>query len=270
MSNPLDSLRKAIEQSPENVPLRQHLAETLLAHGFTEEAEKEFRGAIQLSPHDPVLKLGLAQTFYQNGNYQSGLVLLEELMKASALGPQDGEIFLLYARFLQKNQEIESAKKAYQQAVQLNQGLADPLFAHELGIAQTISKEPVRLYANEMEERSTSFGELEKPTLAFHDVGGMEEVKEEVRLKIIHPLHHPEMYKAYGKTIGGGILLYGPPGCGKTYLARATAGEVKAAFLSVGIHEVLDMYLGNSEQNLHKLFPILKLLLCFLVKLRRH
>jgi transitional endoplasmic reticulum ATPase len=62
------------------------------------------------------------------------------------------------------------------------------------------------------------------------------------------------MFKAYGKSIGGGILMYGPPGCGKTHLARATAGEVKAGFISVGIHDVLDMWIGNSERNLHSLF----------------
>jgi transitional endoplasmic reticulum ATPase len=62
------------------------------------------------------------------------------------------------------------------------------------------------------------------------------------------------MYQAYGKKIGGGILMYGPPGCGKTHLARATAGEVNAAFISVGIHDVLDMWIGNSERNLHQLF----------------
>ncbi len=53
-------------------------------------------------------------------------------------------------------------------------------------------------------------------------------------MKIIHPLRHPEMYEAYGKQVGGGILMYGPPGCGKTYLARATAGEIGAGFISVG------------------------------------
>ena len=82
----------------------------------------------------------------------------------------------------------------------------------------------------------------------------MEALKEEIRLKIIHPLNHPELYKAYGKAIGGGILMYGPPGCGKTHLARATAGEIKAGFIAVGINDVLDMWIGNSERNLHALF----------------
>ena len=82
----------------------------------------------------------------------------------------------------------------------------------------------------------------------------METVKEEVRMKIIHPLAHPDLYKAYGKTAGGGILLYGPPGCGKTHLARATAGEIKAAFLAVGINDILDMWIGQSERNMHEIF----------------
>src|SRR5439155_609782 len=95
---------------------------------------------------------------------------------------------------------------------------------------------------------------IERPQITFKDVGGMDALKEEIRMKIIHPLNHPEFYKAYGKAIGGGILMYGPPGCGKTHLARATAGEIQAGFLAVGISEVLDMWIGQSERNLHELF----------------
>ncbi|MFT6378577.1 MAG: SpoVK/Ycf46/Vps4 family AAA+-type ATPase [Akkermansiaceae bacterium] len=90
----------------------------------------------------------------------------------------------------------------------------------------------------------------------FKDVGGMEEVKENIRMKIIHPLKNPDLFKAYGKKTGGGVLLYGPPGCGKTLLSQATAGEIKANFFSVGLHQVLDMYIGESEQKLHRIFEL--------------
>ena len=99
-----------------------------------------------------------------------------------------------------------------------------------------------------------SDAEVERPKTTFRDVGGMDVLKEEIGIKIIYPLQHPELYRAYGKQIGGGILLYGPPGCGKTHLARATAGEISAGFISVGINDVLEMWIGNSERNLHGLF----------------
>jgi transitional endoplasmic reticulum ATPase len=97
---------------------------------------------------------------------------------------------------------------------------------------------------------------LERPGISFADVGGMEPLKEEIRIKILYPRLHPELYRAYGKKAGGGILLYGPPGCGKTHLARATAGELGAAFISVGIADVLDMWVGSSERNLQRIFAV--------------
>jgi SpoVK/Ycf46/Vps4 family AAA+-type ATPase len=96
--------------------------------------------------------------------------------------------------------------------------------------------------------------QVERPDTSFADVGGMEDLKDEIRMKILLPLEQPELFRAYGKKSGGGILLFGPPGCGKTHLARATAGEAKCGFLAVGIHEVLDMWMGQSEKKLHGLF----------------
>ncbi|RYY28638.1 MAG: ATP-binding protein, partial [Chitinophagaceae bacterium] len=84
----------------------------------------------------------------------------------------------------------------------------------------------------------------------------MERVKNEISMKIIQPLKNPDLYKAFGKKIGGGILLYGPPGCGKTYIAKATAGEINARFINIGLHDVLDMWIGNSEKNLHEIFSV--------------
>jgi len=97
---------------------------------------------------------------------------------------------------------------------------------------------------------------LERPGINFSDIGGMESVKEEIRMKILYPLKNPDLFRAYGKKAGGGVLLYGPPGCGKTLISRATAGEIEANFLSIGIHQILDLYIGESEKNLHKLFEI--------------
>ena len=96
--------------------------------------------------------------------------------------------------------------------------------------------------------------DVERPKIGFADVGGMEAIKQDIRLKIIAPIEHAELYAAYGKTAGGGILLFGPPGCGKTHLARATAGEMGRGFISVGISDVLDMWLGQSERNLRDIF----------------
>ncbi|RYG65677.1 ATP-binding protein, partial [bacterium] len=90
--------------------------------------------------------------------------------------------------------------------------------------------------------------------LNFEGVGGMAALKEDISLNIIYPFQHPEIYAAYGKKVGGGILLYGPPGCGKTFIARATAGQVGARFIAVGIEDVLDMWHGQSERKLHLIF----------------
>ncbi|HWS71592.1 MAG TPA: ATP-binding protein [Thermoanaerobaculia bacterium] len=95
---------------------------------------------------------------------------------------------------------------------------------------------------------------LTRESLHFGDVGGLDAVKEEVRMKIIVPFQRPELFRKYGKRIGGGVLLYGPPGCGKTMLARATAGECDAWFMNVTIDSILDMYFGESERKLAGIF----------------
>lgn len=96
--------------------------------------------------------------------------------------------------------------------------------------------------------------EPEAPRITLADVGGMEEVKRRLYLAFLGPLRNPEVRKLYGKSLRGGLLLYGPPGCGKTFIARATAGELGARFMSVGLSDVLDMWLGESERKLHEIF----------------
>jgi SpoVK/Ycf46/Vps4 family AAA+-type ATPase len=92
------------------------------------------------------------------------------------------------------------------------------------------------------------------PAVTFADVGGMADVKVRLGRAFLQPLKNPDIYRKYGKSIGGGLVLYGPPGCGKTFVARAVAGEIGARFMSVGLNDVLDMWLGESERKLHEIF----------------
>jgi transitional endoplasmic reticulum ATPase len=90
--------------------------------------------------------------------------------------------------------------------------------------------------------------------IRFSSIVGMEDLKKTIRIKIIEPFVNPGMFQRFRKQAGGGILLYGPPGCGKTMIARAVANECNAEFISVGISDVLNMWMGESERNLASIF----------------
>lgn len=98
--------------------------------------------------------------------------------------------------------------------------------------------------------------DVEQAGVRLADVGGLTEVKKRLEASFLAPLRNPELRALYGTSLRGGLLLYGPPGCGKTYLAKAVAGELGAAFLHVSLADVLDMYIGQSERNVKELFEV--------------
>ena len=98
----------------------------------------------------------------------------------------------------------------------------------------------------------------DKPTIGFDDIAGLDDVKEDIRLKMIYPFAHPKLAQRYGISTGGGILLYGPPGTGKTMIAKAIAHEIDATFFVVSPAQMLSKWVGEAEQNIRKLFEAAK------------
>jgi transitional endoplasmic reticulum ATPase len=227
-STQVSALRSALLVSPDNVPLRIHLADTLVSLERFSEAELEYREALRVAPGDDSAVLGLAESLLAQGRLSDALALAEELDER---GTMLGRPQIQLARIHLLGGRIDEAREAYSRGVEADISLANPHLEQRLGLTAP-----------------------PPPAITFSQVGGMEAVKEEIRVKAIYPIAQPELFESYGKRVGGGVLMYGPPGCGKTYLARATAGEIEGAFISVGLNDVLNLWTGSGVQNLHQIF----------------
>jgi SpoVK/Ycf46/Vps4 family AAA+-type ATPase len=218
MDDPLlDSLLRAVASAPDDVPLRLHVATVLLDRGQPELALEHCSAILARQPTHPegLALLGQA-TAALTGTDQPVTGEPEQPRPAPAIKPVQG--FDWDAAEAQVGDIIEPAF--------VDAPAADPVVEEDIG------RSDVRLA----------------------DVAGMEHVKKRIELAFLAPMRNPELAKAYGKNLSGGLLLYGPPGCGKTFLARAVAGELGARFYPVSLADVLDMYIGQSEKNLHEIF----------------
>ena len=264
----LATLREAVRLAPHNFALTNHYVKTLIDLTRTSEAEQFLKQALAEDPRRAELQLLLAEVFYRQGKNSHAMAIVESIANPNNLHPP---ALVLHAKLLYRDGQVQRAVSEYRRAIDYDEDLADPEFASLLGIRDSWSSDSDALRTDpendddeivdgRIRQASTDGDDgptpnkIEKPKIKFDEVGGMEAVKEQIRVKIIYPITHAEMFAAYGKKVGGGILMYGPPGCGKTFIARATAGEVNAHFVSIGINDVLDMWMGNSERNLHEVF----------------
>ncbi|UOQ74309.1 tetratricopeptide repeat protein [Hymenobacter cellulosilyticus] len=223
LPNPSDlqPLLDALAFSPENVPLRRHVATLLRQAARLAEAEEHYRTGLRQAPADVELQLGLAETYSDLQKTSEALVVLEELLRDH---PDHGRAHLLHARLLARaGGPPDEARAAYQQALQLDGSLRDPSLDEQLGLrpaAQPAGGGAPADYSASVsadygiDERAL-FAGLEKPKITFNDVGGMDAVKEEIRLKIIHPLQFPDLYKAYGKAAGADCCSTARPAAAK-------------------------------------------------------
>jgi len=228
------ALEAALLQSPDDLGLRNHLAQLLLDDERPEAALETCVGTLARDPANlPALRLAAG--------------LARQLGRPTA----DGYERLLAA--LDPSSPSAPAEPTRPTLAAVASSVASATGNPSSGAQLAEREKPGLRLAAEDGELVEEF-ELQTPRIAFAQVGGMEEVKKKLELSVLGPLRNPELYKAFGKTATGGLLLYGPPGCGKTYLARALAGEMGARFASIGLEDVLNMWFGESEQRLHKIF----------------
>lgn len=247
---------------------------------------EQLETALRASPDNLALLVLVLGSCLQRGDYPRGLQWLPEHPEALAnaesvqrpaielcLGAGDparalalatgdsAVIRLLRAKALADLERREEGLKEYRAAVEQSPALEDLALLRRLN-ASVIDfpggqgRPRLRVISNDDTDQVEALRMLEpaREVLTFADVGGLDELKKTIHKKIILPYQKPGLFQRFRKRVGGGILLYGPPGCGKTMLARATAGECNATFFNVAISDVLDMYIGESERKLHALF----------------
>lgn len=245
-------LTEALRQSPDNVALRLVLVRMLLDSGDDARAGQT---AAYLEPSavaSPVDRRTVADALHRSGNAAAALVFLE--------ADDDPKALIVKARVLVALERMAEARNAYERAISANPALEDADLKRAVNTTiRVLSRDgqpALKVIANENTDEADVLRLLAPAAdkVAFKDVGGLSAVKKTIHRKIILPFQKPSLFQRFKKRAGGGILFYGPPGCGKTLLARATAGEVDAAFYSVSIADVLDMYIGESERKLHAIF----------------
>jgi transitional endoplasmic reticulum ATPase len=241
VSDAFRALREAVALSPTNVPLRVALGRALLDAGRHADALVELKAAVLQDPAREDALLAVGEAAFALGRDGEGV---EAWMRV--VGELEPASLADLARRALKIGRRPDAQSAYDRLLALDPTMRDLGIERSLRFAVVSGAEP-EPEAPEPVVRS-------RPSITFDDVGGLQALKERLRMDIILPLQKPDLFKAYGKKPGGGVLLYGPPGCGKTHLARAAAGECGVNFQAVEIQSVLDMWLGESEKRLHQLF----------------
>ncbi|MDP2316470.1 MAG: ATP-binding protein [Pseudomonadota bacterium] len=216
---------------------------------------QSLRAAFAASPDNAALLGVLLGACRARRDTKAGLALLGE-RTADALLPADR---VTAARLLLESGDHARARDFYDSAVAASRTHEDAELAASLSATVEFTKEgpKLRLLRSGAAEGAPDPGlafAAPREKVTFADVGGLDALKENIRRRILLPRQKPSLFERFRKKVGGGVLLYGPPGCGKTLIARATAGECGSSFLSVGIADVLDMYVGESENNLKGLF----------------
>jgi AAA+ superfamily predicted ATPase len=267
----LDSLRNAVTAMPDDVPLRLHLATMLMRAGQRDEAVRHLGAVLQREPGNAEAIRMLTAPAEAPGRSASAPAEPDGPSERAAgypspppgtpsaadrpaglpeaktpeIGASDAPTADLGAPQLGDAGTGEAPADGYDWS-QAEDELRDVLPTMFVGEAGSVSAglDEARAY------------DAESTGLTLADVSGLDEVKKRLEAAFLAPMRNPDLRKLYGKSLRGGLLLYGPPGCGKTFIARAVAGELGARFITVSFADLIDMFVGRSERNIHELFEV--------------
>ncbi|MCB7135932.1 ATP-binding protein [Cellulosimicrobium marinum] len=245
----LAALAAAVQVSPDSAPLRVHYASLLLDAGRTIEAIDQASAALRLDPASAEA-VGLLQRAAAAAGTTTAPASVPPVAPAGG-DPAD------------RADDAPSGIDWTRLESELDVDVPPPFVTPTTEQPTTQPTEPSVLppgpprpvpVRDDGPDDGEGLLEVSRETVTLADVGGLEPVKQRIREAFLEPMRHQAVARAFGKSLRGGLLLYGPPGTGKTYMARAVAGELGARFLTVTLADILDKYIGESEQNLHALF----------------
>jgi AAA+ superfamily predicted ATPase len=250
----LASLRKAVDAAPDDVPLRLHLATLLVEAGRRDEGIREVGAILQ---RDPANTAALALITGAG----------PDLAPPSQPAPPP-EPPLPSQPPPPSQPHLPQAPRSASQPLEppqpfVPQPREESAFDWRIAESELADVLPPRFVGPDGRGAEAEAGppetaafDVEKTGLRLADVAGMREVKERLEAAFLAPMRNPDLRRLYGKSLRGGLLMYGPPGCGKTFIARAVAGELGARFLPVSFADVVDSMLGQSERNMHEVFRL--------------
>lgn len=224
--------------------------------------KQDFNTAIEDYDRALAINPKYLKAFYNRGlayaclqDYEKAVEDFTEVVK---LNPNFSEAYHIRGLAYDYLNQLDKAISDYDKAIELNPQFTEAINHREIAKGKLAGggggSGTMAVGEAQQNQGINAIKLLTKPTMKFTEVAGMKKMKEEINEAIVYPLLKPELARTYGKLAGGGILLYGPPGCGKTFIMKAAAGECNSSFINAKISDILDMYVGNTEKNLHNIF----------------
>jgi len=231
--------KRAIELDVHNHIAHHKLGLALHKKGMLEDAIREYKLALDIFPSDSDLHCNLGLALYEAGELDEAM---DEYNDALELDADNATAYNNIGLIFYAKDMFEDAIESYRTALDISPGYDTA----QKNLERAISKK--KEFFREKKKLRTKIN--------FSLVGGLKEVKDALGMAVIYPFKHKNLFKFYKKKICRGILLYGPPGCGKTYIAKAVAGECEAEFFDIKITDIYNKYYGESEKSIHDIFEM--------------